>query len=308
MLPRNNHRSFYLTLTQRHTAPPPRATRKAGNGPALAMAERTEQEKGVTKVYSVKEVADLAKVSVRTLHHYDAVDLLKPAGTRPNGYRYYGREELLRLQEIRILRDLDMGLEEIRTVLDAEESERAERLVHYRNRLSADLVRRRQLIATLDRTIGDLKGEGRMTDENLYDGLAPETQAEYEAWLVERYGETMKDDIAAVRAKLQTAPDGKLSPGGEAMDELRQLEAALVRAFENGAAVGARDLTALLSEHRAWVGDQWGRSCTSEAYAGLADLYLAHPDFVARYEALAPGFSVFLTDAMKAFAADNSRS
>ena len=67
--------------------------------------------------HTVKQVARLSGVSVRTLHHYDEVGLLKPACVGGNGYRYYGREELLRLQQILFHRELGFSLEEIARVL-----------------------------------------------------------------------------------------------------------------------------------------------------------------------------------------------
>jgi hypothetical protein len=62
-------------------------------------------------------------------------------------------------------------------------------------------------------------------------------------------------------------------------------------------------LDLVLARHRDWVGVMWNRPCLPDAYAGLADLYLSHPDFRARYEALAPGFTDYLAAAMKAHAA-----
>ena len=68
--------------------------------------------------HTVKQVARVPGVSVRTLHHYDEVGLLKPASVGENGYRYYGREELLRLQQILFHRELGFSLEEIGRLLD----------------------------------------------------------------------------------------------------------------------------------------------------------------------------------------------
>ena len=249
----------------------------------------------------VKTLARLAGVSVRTLHHYDAVGLLKPDHVGANGYRYYGREQLLRLQEILVLRELDMGLAEIADVLDAEGPDRAVRLGAHRDRLVADAERRARLIATLDRTIEHLDGGQDMTDEDLYDGIAPEAQAEYEAWLIRQYGGDMPARIAAARRSVVEMPGGRTGLAPKAMDALARFERALVEAFENGTASDAPELAPLLSDHRDWVAAQWGRPCDRNAYAGLADLYLSHPDFVARYEALSPGFSAFITDAMKAY-------
>jgi DNA-binding transcriptional MerR regulator len=63
--------------------------------------------------YTVKELAEMSGVSVRTLHHYDAIGLVRPAGRSASGYRLYGEEELLRLQQVLFYRELDMILEEI---------------------------------------------------------------------------------------------------------------------------------------------------------------------------------------------------
>ena len=76
------------------------------------------------------------------------------------------------------------------------------------------------------------------------------------------------------------------------MARLAELEGALVAAFESGEA----QVDDLLSGHRDWVASMWGKECPPDAYAGLADMYLSHPDFVARYEALAPKFSQWLPD------------
>lgn len=141
-----------------------------------------------------------------------------------------------------------------------------------------------------------------MTDEDLYDGFSPERQTDYEAWLIERHGDDMPARIEAARRAIVETPDGKLGLAPEIMADLESLEGALVAAFEAGTHPGAEALAPHLEEHRDWVAQRWGRPCDARAYQGLADLYLAHPDFVARYEALAAGFSAFLTDAMTAHA------
>lgn len=74
--------------------------------------------------YTVKQVAKLSGVSVRTLHHYDEIGLLKPESVGANGYRYYGQDELLRLQQILFHRELGFPLAEIARVLDAPDFDR----------------------------------------------------------------------------------------------------------------------------------------------------------------------------------------
>ena len=70
------------------------------------------------KKYSVKKLAKLAGVTVRTLHHYDKIDLLKPALRSDKHYRYYGQEELLRLQQILFYKELGFPLQEIKEILE----------------------------------------------------------------------------------------------------------------------------------------------------------------------------------------------
>jgi DNA-binding transcriptional MerR regulator len=134
--------------------------------------------------YTVKQLARLSGISVRTLHHYDEIGLLRPAFTGENRYRYYGREELLRLQDILFHRELGVPLQDIGKLLELQGSDRVAILSHHREMLADRLERSRQLIRTIDRTIAELNGAGTMNDKDLYHGFAPEKQAEYEEWLV----------------------------------------------------------------------------------------------------------------------------
>src|SRR5262245_10280245 len=109
--------------------------------------------------YTVKELARLSGVSVRTLHHYDQIGLLKPAEVGLNGYRYYGREELLRLQQILFHRELEFPLEAIKAVLEQPQFDRVEALRRHRKTLTAKAGRYRKLIATLDATLAALEGD-----------------------------------------------------------------------------------------------------------------------------------------------------
>ena len=68
---------------------------------------------------TVREVSKLTGVSVRTLHHYDAIGLLKPSRVTEAGYRLYDDTALARLQSILLFRELQFSLKEIRAILDA---------------------------------------------------------------------------------------------------------------------------------------------------------------------------------------------
>src|SRR5688572_19935940 len=226
--------------------------------------------------YTVKQLARLSGVSVRTLHHYDEIGLLKPAFLGENRYRYYGRDELLRLQDILFHRELGVPLQEIGRLLALQGSDRAAILCEHRAWLAERVERSRQLLATIDRTIAELSGDGTMDDKELYKGFAPEKQAEYEDWLVERYGDSMRDNIEHSKAAAATMGKNGMAA---ALAQGEAAEAELAAQFLSVADANSTELDPLFDRHRAWVSQMWNRECGRDGYAGMADLYLAHPDF-----------------------------
>ncbi len=252
------------------------------------------------KDLTVKQLAAISGVTVRALHHYDEIGLLKPASIGANGYRYYGRKELMRLQRILFHRELGVPLNEISDLLDTEGDDQIGALLRHRERLVAEQARFSQLIITIDRTVAELKGEDTMTNADLYKGFSTEKQAEYEAWLIERYGERIRENVERSRKAVAKMTEAERDAQ---MQELKSLEQGLAEGLRRGVAPESSALDPLLERHRAWVGQMWDRPCTLEAYGGLADLYLSHPDFRARYESVEPGFTDYLTTAMKAYAA-----
>lgn len=251
------------------------------------------------KQYTVRHLAKLSGVSVRTLHHYDACGLLKPAAVGANRYRYYGEAQLLRLQQILLHRSLGLSLQDIGSLLDADEGSRLDTLRRQRDAVCRMLEHQQHLLQTLDRTINWLEGGPRMKDEDFFAGLKPSQQAAHEDWLVDRFGGWMREAIDASRQHLAAEGHDVLQAR---MAEIEDLEAQLAARFAVGAGADEPAVGALLARHRAWVAGMWGRPCSPAAYAGLAQVYLAHPDFVARYESRRAGFAAWLAGAMQHYA------
>jgi len=245
--------------------------------------------------YTVKQVAKLSGVSVRTLHHYDDIGLLKPDSVGANGYRYYGKDELLRLQQILFHRELGFPLEEIRQVLDAPGFDRVAALRAQRVHLETETRRYRRLVRTIDQTLAELKGEQQMDDKDLYRGFAPEKQAEYEAWIAERYG---AETVAASKAGMKgwSKADFQALAG-----DVDKLEAGVAKALTDGLPADSSAVQDLMRGWAAWIGKSWGRTPTAEAFAGLGHMYQSHPDFRARYEARAVGLTDYLAEAMRVY-------
>src|SRR4051812_34326148 len=121
--------------------------------------------------YTVKQVAAMSGVSVRTLHFYDETGLLKPAYVGANGYRFYEEAELLILQQILFYRELGFELKQIKRILGRRDFEKVAALQSHRKVLEKNFVRTRQLIETIDKTIQHLKGKKKMKTEEMFAGF-----------------------------------------------------------------------------------------------------------------------------------------
>ncbi|RLT34937.1 MAG: MerR family transcriptional regulator [Chloroflexi bacterium] len=122
-----------------------------------------QAHRGGEETYSVGEVARLAAVTVRALHHYDEIALLRPSMRTPAGYRRYTRDDLLRLQRIRLFRALDFSLDDVRALLDAPDAELRTALVSQRAALLAKLEETQSLVTIIDRVLDgtpDTREEG----------------------------------------------------------------------------------------------------------------------------------------------------
>src|SRR5688572_26997178 len=132
----------------------------AGRGETRAMA------------YTVKQVAAMSGVSVRTLHFYDETGLLKPAYLGANGYRFYEEPQLLKLQQILFYRELGFGLKQIKDVLGRADFETVAALESHRTVLEKNVARTHRLIETIDQTIQHLKGTARMKTDDMFAGFS----------------------------------------------------------------------------------------------------------------------------------------
>ena len=249
--------------------------------------------------HTVKQVAKLSGVSVRALHHYDEIGLLKPACVGANGYRYYGQEELLRLQQILFHRELGLPLEEIRRLLDAPGFDRVAALKMHRTKLAADAQRYRRLMRTIDETLAALEGATTMDRKAMYKGFDPEKQASYEAWVTDRYGPAAQASMDAVKSAQQTWTQADFD---RSQAEIAAVEAGFVKALNGGLPADSEHVQALARRQYQWVARSWAQPVTRAALKGLADLYGDHPDFRARYEGLAPGLTEYLQAAVRHFA------
>lgn len=243
--------------------------------------------------YTVHQVAEMAGVSVRTLHHYDQIGLLKPASRTAAGYRLYREEELLRLQQILLFRQLDVPLETIRSILDDPAFDPIEALEAHRRTLEAQAARLTQLLQTIDRTMQRIKGDKMaLTDEELYEGLPKEQSERWRREAREKYGADVVEASEQRARQMSKEAWNALKAEGDAVT--RGLAALMERD------PGDPEVQALIARHYAWVDHFWHP--TAEAYRGLGQLYVENDEFRAQYDAYRPGLADFMQAAMNYYA------
>src|SRR5215216_3244370 len=130
-------------------------------------------------MFTVKQLSKLAGVTPRTLHHYDEIGLLKPSRVGDNGYRYYGEESLLRLQQILFYRELDIPLEDIKKIMGRRDFDMLGALESHKDALKKQVARLNRLINTVDNTINHLKGNNIMSEKAYFEGFSEEEQEKY---------------------------------------------------------------------------------------------------------------------------------
>lgn len=246
--------------------------------------------------WSIAEVARMSKVTSRTLRHYDEIGLLVPAYVGTNGYRYYEREQLLRLQQILLLRELGLGLGTIAEVLDGQRDQLAA-LRRHKRWLHAERERLGRLAATVARTIAELEGVQLMSAEDLFEGFE-QKQAQQEAAFVDRYGEGVREHFRTTRelTKNWTRHDYQ-----HAAAEGNDLDRKVLAVMQSGVAPDSPRAMDVMAEHYASVAKFWTPNRAS--YTGLGQMYVDDPQFKARYDALATGLAEYLRDAAAAYAA-----
>jgi DNA-binding transcriptional MerR regulator len=242
-----------------------------------------------SKEYTVRQLADMAGVSVRTLHHYDQIGLLAPGSRSPAGYRLYSSQDALRLQQILFFRELGVALEEIGRILDDPAFDPLEALRSHRRLLQERADRMATLLVTVDRTIHHLTvGTMPLTDHELYEGFTQEQIDRYQKEVAEKYDPRIVKE-SQERVRRMSKPEWQaLKAEGEAIN---QRMAELM-----GTPVANAEVQQTVARHFAMIGKFY--TVTQEIYRGLAQLYVDHAEFRANYDRVRPGLAVYMQEAM----------
>lgn len=245
--------------------------------------------------WSIAEVAKMSGVTARTLRHYDDIGLLAPAQVGANGYRYYEHEQLLRLQQILVLRELGLNLSDIAAAVDSEPDTLAALKRQY-VRLLAECDRLGRMADTVARTIAELEGSQEMAvqinrPENLFEGF---DHTRYDDEARERWPEEFE------RSRQATAD----MTAEEVEHMQREVTAAMIRMAEFMAAATPPGDAAVQSE----IQDHYEGICrfwtpNRKAYECVGRMYVDDERFKANYDRIATGLAEYQRDAMLVYAA-----
>lgn len=235
----------------------------------------------------VKEVSKLTGVSVRTLHHYDAIGLLIPDAVTEAGYRLYSDDNLSTLQQILFFRELGFSLKKIKELLDSPSFDRQEAFEMQRKMLIEKRNQLNGMIDTIEKTIQHGKGAYQMTNEEKFKGF-DFSKNPYEQEARERWGDKAVDE-SNKKAK-QFGPEH-----GEEMN----------RIYFNLAEL--RHLSPESDEAQAAIGEWYNflnkmGNYSLEAFEGLGEMYVADERFTKNIDQFGEGLAMFMRDAMAAYA------
>ena len=247
--------------------------------------------------YTVGQLADLAHVSVRTLHHYDAIGLLSPTARTGAGYRLYGHDALEQLQQILLFREHDFPLDAIARIMLDPSFDRRSALAAQREQLAARAERTTTILAAIDAALDALDRGEPMHDADMFEVFGDFDPRQYEIEVVERWGDTEPYRESARRTARYTKDDWRqIKAEGDAV--VRGLADRL--AADDGPADA--EVQSLVDRHREQI-DRWFYPCSIGMHAQLGEMYVADPRFSASFERYQPGLAEFLRDAIRIRAA-----
>jgi DNA-binding transcriptional MerR regulator len=243
--------------------------------------------------YQVKELAEISGVSIRALHHYDSIGLLTPRARSAAGYRLYDEDDLLRLQQILIGRELGLSLEVIRRSLDDPHFDRRAALLAQRVELAARAERAADMVRAIDAalTLIEENDMSKTSFEKIFDGFDPDR---YEDEVKQRWGHTEAYKISAQRTKSYSEADWR-----RFKDEQAAIYADALSAMNAGVRPDEPRAMDVAERHRLSI-DRWFYPCSAQLHTGLADMWESDRRYADNIDKHGKGLTQYLAAAVRA--------
>ena len=246
-------------------------------------------------MFTVKQLSKLAGVTPRTLHHYDAIGLLKPSRVGDNGYRYYGEDALLRLQQILFYRELDIPLDDIKRIMAESRFDVLGALQGHKDALNKQVSRLNRLIHTVDNTINHLKGKDIMSEKQYFEGFTEEEQEKYALEAEQMYDpETVRESNRKWKAYSAAKKEAILQEG-------KAIYTDMIAAMPKGA--DSPEAQGIVERWRKHMDYFW--TPKFDQLLGLANGYNDDPRFKANFDKMHPQLAEFMREAVKMYVANH---
>src|SRR5579875_817744 len=234
--------------------------------------------------YAVGQLAELAGVTVRTLHHYDDVGLLRPSARTSTGYRVYDATDVERLHQILMYRRLGFGLQEIAALVDDPAIDAVAHLRQQRALLVARGEELSAMVAAIDRQL-----EARRM------GMQLTPKEQMEVFGTDKVGGEWADEAKERWGQTEAYQESQRRAASYSKDDWQRLKAesdAALRAWadimRSGASPTSAQATAAAEAHREFI-NRWFYDCSYDVHRGLALMYVEDPRFTEAFESVAPG-------------------
>lgn len=253
--------------------------------------------------YKIKEVAELVGVSIRTLHHYDNIGLVRAEAMTSSGYRLYGDKDLERLQQVLFFKELGFNLRKIKEILDNPNFDRKQALLAQKDLLCKKMQRLEAIISTVDKTLDSIEGGIEMSKNDMFKAFdmadIEKHQKEYAEEARNKYGNSEAYKESEKKTSQYTKDDWAriITRGNEIYAKIASL-------MEKGAADPA--VQEAIGEWRQHITENF-YNCSLEIFRGLGDLYVDDDRFTININKVHPGLAQFLKEVMHYYCDNNSK-
>lgn len=236
----------------------------------------------MTDSLTIGGAASLVGISVRTLHHWDAIGLIVPSGRTSSGYRVYSDADIARIHRVLVYRELGIALSDIAEVLDDPTADPQEHLRRQRSQLTSQIDRLQAMLKAVDQLL-DAGGKGiRLTPEQQSEIFGATWRTEWVDEAEQRWSGTPQWNQYADRAAGRTPDDWR-----DLTAEVEAFNADLATAYRGGTEPGSPDANALAERHRATIAQHF--DCTRSMQVCMVRGFT--PEY---YDHLEPGLTAWL--------------
>lgn len=250
--------------------------------------------------YTIKKVADLAGITVRTLQYYDKFGLLNPTINSSNKYRLYGEEDVMRLQQILFFRELEFSLKQIKKMMNSPAFDSHKVLVEQRELLRIKRERLDEILNTIDSVIDSKRRGEDMSDDQLLGSFSKQQIEEFKNEARRRWGDTDLWRQSQERTSGMTVKEFK-----DIAMEIEGWTQELAMLRDTGNLHDSIAIQQMIAKHYESLKTFYEPNL--EMYSGLAHMYVDDHRFMSFYERFGDGLAIFLRDAMLVFIKQQER-